>query len=72
MNSIESYENGDLSLVELHDHLTGIGESESLKIGSNHLCFHLQLQSEGETFNYSCRFGKFIVILIYEFLLKAY
>lgn len=53
MNSIESYEKGDLSLVELKDHLTGIGESESLEIGSNRLCFYLQLQSEGETFDYS-------------------
>lgn len=53
MNSIESYEKGDLSLVELHDHLTGIGESESLEIGSNRLCFYLQLQSDGETFDYS-------------------
>ena len=53
MNSIESYEKGDLSLVELQDYLTGIGESESLEIGSNRLCFYLQLQSEGETFDYS-------------------
>ncbi|TFI60466.1 hypothetical protein CKN63_13550 [Carnobacterium divergens] len=53
MNSIESYEKGDLSLVELQDHLTGIGESESLEIGSNRLCFYLQLQSDGETFDYS-------------------
>lgn len=53
MNSIESYEKGDLSLVELQDYLAGIGESESLEIGSNRLCFYLQLQSEGETFNYS-------------------
>ncbi|MDW5525504.1 hypothetical protein R6Z02_17345 [Carnobacterium maltaromaticum] len=53
MNSIESYEKGNLSLLELQDYLAGIGESESLEIGSNRLCFYLQLQSEGETFDYS-------------------
>lgn len=53
MNSIESYEKGDLSLVELQEYLVGIGESESLLIGSNRMCFYLQLQSEGETFNYT-------------------
>lgn len=53
MNSIESYEKGDLSLVELQDNLAGIGESESLEIGSNRLCFYLQLETEGETFDYA-------------------
>lgn len=53
MMHIKAYEDGKIGLSELQDHLAGIGESESLLIGSNRMCFYLQLQSEGETFNYS-------------------
>lgn len=53
MMHIKAYEDGKIGLSELHEYLVGIGESESLEIGSNRLCFYLQLQSEGETFNYS-------------------
>ena len=53
MMHIKAYEDGEIGLSELQDHLAGIGESESLLIGSNRMCFYLQLQSEGETFNYT-------------------
>ncbi len=53
MMHIKAYEDGEIGLSELQEYLVGIGESDSLEIGSNRLCFYLQLQSEGETFNYS-------------------
>uniref|UniRef100_UPI00344EAE52 hypothetical protein n=1 Tax=Carnobacterium maltaromaticum TaxID=2751 RepID=UPI00344EAE52 len=53
MMHIKAYEDGKIGLSELQDHLAGIGESESLLIGSNRMCFYLQLQSEGVTFDYS-------------------
>ncbi len=53
MMHIKAYENGKIQLSELQEYLVGIGESESLEIGSNRLCFYLQLESEGETFNYT-------------------
>lgn len=53
MIHIKAYEEGDLCLPELQEYLMGIGESESLQIGSNRLCFYLQLETEGETFDYT-------------------
>ena len=53
MMHIKAYEDGEVGLSEFQEYLVGIGESESLLIGSNRMCFYLQLQSEGETFDYS-------------------
>ena len=53
MIHIKAYEEGELCLPELQEYLMGIGESESLQIGSNRLCFYHQLETEGETFDYS-------------------
>lgn len=53
MMHIKAYEDGEIGLLELQEYLVGIGESESLLIGSNRLCFYLQLETEGETFDYT-------------------